>query len=95
MTIDFRTDLKERLKDPQFKKEYDALELEFIVIQAVIDVRKKYNLTQKELSDRTGINQADISRLERGLSNPTLKLLRKLADGLDMDIELRFVPKAK
>jgi predicted transcriptional regulator len=95
MTIDYRTDLNRRLKDPQFKKEYDDLEMEFIIIRAVIEARKRFNLTQKELSNRTGINQADISRLERGLSNPTIKLLRKLAEGLDMNLELRFVPKTK
>jgi DNA-binding XRE family transcriptional regulator len=95
MTISYKEDLKRRLKDPEFKKEYNALKNEFIIIQALIDARKKHDYTQKELSDRCGIDQADISRIERGLANPTLKLLQKLADGLDMDLELRFVPKSK
>ncbi|NTW96613.1 MAG: helix-turn-helix transcriptional regulator [Erysipelotrichaceae bacterium] len=95
MTTNFREDLKRRLKDPELKKEYDALDGEVKVIQAIIDARKKTNLTQKELSDRSGIDQADISRLENGTTNPTIKLLQKLANGLDMDLELRFVPKTK
>jgi DNA-binding XRE family transcriptional regulator len=95
MTITFKEDLKRRLKDPEIKKEYDALKNEVVIIQVLIDARKKYNLTQKELAKRTGINQADISRIERGTANPTLKLLQKLANGLDMDLELRFVPKSK
>ena len=95
MTVSYKEDLKNRLKNPGFKKEYDALKNEFIIIQALIDARKKYNLTQKELSERSGIDQADISRIERGTANPTLRLLQKLANGLDMDIELRFVPKTK
>jgi len=52
-------------------------------------------LTQKELSERTGINQADISKLENGTRNPSLNLLKRLADGMDMMLELKFVPKPK
>jgi DNA-binding XRE family transcriptional regulator len=95
MTINFEEDLERRLKDPELKKEYDDLKIEFIIIQTIIDARRKFNLTQKELSKRTGITQADISRLENGNGNPTIKLLQKLANGLDMDLELRFVPKIK
>jgi len=95
MTVNYEEDLKRRLKDPELKKAYDELKIEFIVIQTIIDARRKYNLTQKELSRRTGITQADISRLENGCGNPTIKLLQKLANGLDMDLELRFVPKTK
>ena len=95
MTINFTEDLERRLKDPEFKKAYDDLKIEFTIIQTIIDARRKYNLTQNELSKRTGITQADISRLENGSSNPTIKLLQKLADGLDMDLEIRFVPKTK
>jgi DNA-binding XRE family transcriptional regulator len=95
MTINFEEDLERRLKDPELKKEYDDLKIEFIIIQTIIDARRKYNITQKELSKRTGITQADISRLENGNGNPTIKLLQKLANGLDMDLELRFVPKIK
>lgn len=95
MTVNYKDDLRKRLKNPEFKKEYDALKNEFIIIQALIDARKKYNLTQKELSERSGIDQADISRIERGIANPTLRLLQKLANGLNMDLELRFVPRSK
>jgi transcriptional regulator with XRE-family HTH domain len=51
------------------------------------------NLTQKELAERTGINQADISKLENGTRNPSLKLLKRLADGMGMDLKLVFTPK--
>lgn len=95
MKTNFKDDLKKRLQDPQFKKEYDSLETEYKIIQTIIDARKNMNLTQKELSDRSGIDQADISRIERGLANPTLRLLQKLAHGLDMDLELNFIPRVK
>ena len=53
------------------------------------------NCTQKELAERTGINQADISKLENGTRNPTLNLLKRLADGMGMSLKIEFVPKAK
>ncbi|MDR3242937.1 MAG: transcriptional regulator, partial [Clostridiales Family XIII bacterium] len=55
----FNTFLSEQLKTPAFKAEYDALEPEFAIIQAMIDARKNTGLTQKQLSERTGIAQAD------------------------------------
>ena len=48
---------------------------------------------RKELAERTGINQADISKLENGTRNPSLKLLKRLADGMGMDLKLVFTPK--
>lgn len=95
MTTNYQQDLQRRLHDPEFKKEYDALESEFAIIQAVIDARKAKKLTQKELSALTGVNQADISRIERGVANPTLRMLQKLASGMDMELHLSFVPKSK
>lgn len=56
--------LNEQLKDPEFRAEYEALESEFAIIQAIIDARKNSGLTQKQLSERTGITQADISKLD-------------------------------
>ena len=55
--------LNEQLKDPEIRKEWDALEPEFTIIQAMIDARKRSGLTQKELSEKTGIAQSDISKL--------------------------------
>lgn len=83
----------ELLEDPQVKAEYDALEPEFDIIQAMIDVRKQQNLTQKELSERTGITQADISRIENGTRNPSLDMIKRLASGMGMRLKLEFIPK--
>jgi ribosome-binding protein aMBF1 (putative translation factor) len=81
-----------KLQDPEFKKEYDALESEFDIIQAMIDARKQSGLTQKELAEKTGINQADISKLENGTANPSIRTLRRLADGMGMKMKLVFEP---
>lgn len=86
---------KEQLKDPAFKAEFDELEEEYIIIKAIIETRNLLNLTQKELADSTGISQADISKIENGTRNPSLKLLKRLADGMNMDLQLKFVPKSK
>ena len=86
---------KELLKNPEVKAEYDALEPEFNIIQAMIDARKQQNLTQEELSKRTGITQADISRIENGTRNPSLEMVKRLAKGLGMQLKLELVPQVK
>ena len=50
-------------------------------------------LTQKQLSEKTGIYQSDISKLERGSANPSISTLRRLADAMDMTLKIEFVPK--
>lgn len=92
---DFREYLEKQLQNPEFKAEWDSLEPEYNMMQAIVEARKKSNLTQKELAERTGINQADISKLETGNANPTLAVLKRLADGMGMVLKLEFVPKAK
>lgn len=90
---DFRDYLNEQLKNPEFKKEWDDLEPEYNTIQAIIDARKKCNMTQKELAEKTGIDQSDISKIERGSANPSLSTLKRLAEGMDMILKLEFIPK--
>ena len=54
--------------------------------------RVQQNMTQKDLSAKTGITQADISRIENGTRNPSLSMVKKLAQGLGMQLKLEFVP---
>ena len=56
------------------------------------DARKISGLTQKQLSDRTGIAQADISRLENGNANPSLSTLKRLASAMNMTLKIEFTP---
>ena len=81
---------KEILKNDEIKSEYDALAPEYDIIEAMMIARNNLNLTQKDLSEKTGINQADISRIENGTRNPSLKMLKKLANGLGMQLKLEF-----
>ncbi len=85
--------INEQLKNPDFKKEWDDLDPEMEVIRAMIKARNSKNLTQKELAEKTGINQANISKLENGNMNPSLKLLKRLADGMGMNLRIEFIPK--
>ena len=89
---EFRELLNEQLKEPEFKKEWNDIQPEMDVIRAMIDARIKQNLTQKELAARTGIDQADISKLENGTRNPSLKMLKRLAAGMGMALKIEFVP---
>ena len=89
---EFREFLDEQLQNPEFKEEWDALEPEFAIVQAIIDARKISGLTQKQLSERAGIAQADISRLENGNANPSLSTLKRLASAMDMTLKIEFTP---
>ena len=89
---DFRDYLNEQMKNPEFRTEWDALQPELSLVQAMIDARKVSGLTQKQLSERTGIAQADISKLENGNGNPSLRTLQRLAAGMGMKVKIEFVP---
>ena len=74
------------------KKEIDIVaELAVNLVKA----RESVNITQKELAEKTGIYQADISKIERGLANPSLSTLKRLAAGLGMELHLVFTPTQK
>ena len=88
--MSFRDDLKERLKDPEFAREYKALEPEYEIIRQIILSRVEQNLTQKELADRIGVKQSNISRLESGTYNPSLIFLIKIASGLGKKLHIEF-----
>lgn len=81
---------KRALQNLEVKAEYDALQPEYDIIQAMIDARVQQNMTQKDLSAKTGITQADISRIENGTRNPSLSMVKKLAHGLGMQLKLEL-----
>lgn len=88
----FNEFLNEQLKDPEFRAEFEALEPEFAIIQAMMDARKSAGLTQKQLAEKTGIAQGDISKLESGNANPSLKTLQRLASAMGMKLKVEFLP---
>ena len=78
---EFNDFLNEQLQDPEFRKEWEDIQPEMDVIRAMMEARISQNLTQRELAERTGINQADISKLENGTRNPSLKPEPQKAQG--------------
>ena len=88
----FNDFLNEQLQDPEVRAEYEALEPEFSIMQAMIDARKSSGMTQKQLSEKTGIAQADISKLESGSANPSLRTLQRLAARMGMRLKIEIQP---
>lgn len=91
--LDFDEFLKESLKNPKIKAEYDKLQPEFALIQAVIDARVKKGVTQEALAKKVGTKQSVISRLESGRANPSVAFLKKLAQALNSHLEIRFISR--
>ncbi|MBQ3377690.1 MAG: transcriptional regulator [Synergistaceae bacterium] len=91
MSALFRDDLAERLKDPAFKAEYDALEPDFNIANAMMDTQIKYDLTPEQLAERTGLPQDEIDKLGMADGDPTLSTLKQLAAGMGMKLKLEFV----
>ena len=83
----------ELMQDPEFKKEYESLQPEMDITRAILNARIQAGLTQIQLSEKSGISQADISRLERGTRNPSLSLLKRLAEAMDATLRIEFVPR--
>ena len=92
MSKNFRETLDERMQDPEFKAEWDALAPERQIMRAIVEGREGRDLTQQQLAEVTGIARADISRLENGTGNPSLRTLKRLAAGMGMALKLEFVP---
>ena len=62
-----------------------------LLAESLINARAQAGMTQKQLSDIVGIYQADISKIERGLANPSISTLQRLAEGLGMQLQIKFV----
>lgn len=80
-----------QLTDPELNAEYNSIEPEFAVVQALIDVRKKKGITQQQLAHLSGIAQGDISKIENGNANPSIKTLQRLAAAMDKKLKIEFV----
>ena len=89
---DIQKYLNEQFKNNDFKKEWNNIQPELQIIDTLIEARKAKKITQKQLSELTGIAQGDISKLENGSANPSIKTLQRLADGLGMMLKIEFVP---
>jgi ribosome-binding protein aMBF1 (putative translation factor) len=84
---------KKWMKEPKYKKAYDALEEEFVLAAAVMDVRNRAGLTQEELARKMGTTQPVVARLESGRSRPSMRTLERLADATRSRLLISFEPR--
>lgn len=83
--------LNEQMQDPEFAAEYEALQPEYEAIRAVIGARIESHMTQKQLAEKTGIRQSNISRIENGTSSPTVETLARIAAGMGKKLKIEFI----
>lgn len=83
---------KQQMQDPEFRAYAEQMQPFADLAKAVVGARLERNLTQQELSKLTGVAQSDISRLESCEGNPSLKTLVRIAEGMDMRLQVSFVP---
>ena len=88
---DFKKYLAQQMEDPAFAAEYEAQRPEYEAIRAVIAARLACNMTHKELAEKTGIRQSNISRIENGSASPTIDTLARIAAGLGKQLKIDFV----
>jgi transcriptional regulator with XRE-family HTH domain len=85
---------KKWMKEPKYRKAYQALEEEFVLASAVIDVRNRAGLTQEELARKMGTTQPVVARLESGRSRPSMRTLERLADATGSRLLISFTPRS-
>ena len=85
---DFRNFVNEQLQDPEFRKEYEAARPEYELTRALIAARIDAGMTQKDLAEKSGIRQSNISRIESGSCTPTIPTLIALAQALGKKLSI-------
>ncbi len=73
---------------PQASQARETFAQAYDIALQVITLREAHGLTQQQLADRCGVDQGDISRIERGATSPTTRTLQRIAEALDADIRL-------
>lgn len=85
------TSLKERaFENKSVKDSYDELYEEFELISYLITMREQSGLTQSQIAEKMGTKSPNISRLESGRSNPSLKTLSNYAFACGFKLNLGF-----
>lgn len=91
--MNWREHKKRLMRDPEFRTEYEALEPEYKLASALIQLRLSKGLTQEELAKKLHTKQASIARLESGSSLPSFSTVKKVAEALDAELDIVVRPK--
>jgi DNA-binding XRE family transcriptional regulator len=86
----FQDHLKKSLEDPAFKKVWEESEAEYMLACRLIEARLKNKLSQRDLAKKIGTSQAAISRIEAMNGNPSLFLLKRIAEALNTKLQISF-----
>jgi ribosome-binding protein aMBF1 (putative translation factor) len=81
------------MKDPKYRREYEALEEEFSLVAALIEARTRAGLTQEQVARRMKTTQAVIARLEGGGSKPSTRTLERYAEATGSRLRITFEPE--
>jgi DNA-binding XRE family transcriptional regulator len=92
-SVPFETVIAKHMKEPEFRREYEALEPEFEIVRQIIDLRLRRKMTQTELARRIGAQQPSIARLERRGQTKNLDYLQRVAKALNAKLEVRLIPR--
>ena len=90
MSIDFQDFLNEEMKDPEFRREYEALEFETGLAHAITEAREARGLTRKQLAKMAGVKEKEVEDFEYVNKESTINLFHKLASVLGLKPE--FLP---
>ncbi len=90
--IDFDDIKKEWMKNPEFVKEYEALEEEFSLVSALIAARSEADMTQQEVAEKMETSQSYIAKLEGGAVSPSMKALKRYAAATGSRLKISFEP---
>ena len=82
------------MKDPKYRREYEALEEEFSLVAALIEARTRAGLTQEQVAQRMKTTQAVIARLEGGGSKPSTRTLERYAEATGSRLKITFEPES-
>jgi len=81
------------MKNPKYRREYQALEEEFSLAAALIEARARAGLTQEQVAQRMKTTQAVVARLEGGGSMPSTRTLEKYAKATGTRLKISFEPE--
>lgn len=81
---------REQMRDPEFRKAYEARKPKYDLIRAILDARIKKGVTQSELARRAGTTQSAIARFEAGVGNPTLDFMSRVSTAVGARLEVHI-----
>jgi len=87
---DFTKYLNKQLKNEEFKKEWDSLELRYQFIQKLIELREENKISQSQLAEKIGTTQAVISRIESGSVNVGIDMIQRIAGAFGRTAKVSF-----